>query len=649
MGLGPAGMFFQITALFLSLVSVCVYIYSYFKKSYNLINLGNKFFIGTSVSVISASVILFMALAVSDFSIQYVVNFSNSSLPMFYKISAFWGGQAGSLLLWVLLLVLFGLIELFRIKKMDNEYKLGVMLIMAGTVLFFLVLVTFLQNPFESAYKPYIDGKGLNPILQNPGMVLHPPALYVGYVGFTVIAAHSLGAIISRNFSPDWLKMARPWSMIVWAFLTIGIVLGAWWAYVELGWGGYWAWDPVENASLMPWFTATAFLHSAYVYEKTGKLKIWTFILLIITFELTILGTFITRSGMIESVHSFTKHPIGNYFLVYILVSTIVYLAVFFTNPKFSELVKNDEEGFKLFSRNGLVFIANWLFIAISIAIIIGTLMPLFKSGTSYNLTYYNNVTAPFFAAIFFVSGLGLLTKFKITNFIQYRNQLIIALVLSFAGIIVLYSLGYRIPLSLVLNFTIFFSACAVILKTVASFQKKGKKSFLQANRFYGAMIVHFGLVIIAFGVVMSAFYKYESEYQVLPNFKLDYKEYTFQVGTHSSLQQQNYITEYVPIKIYKHGKLLSTAYPELRLYNSDSRNVYTEVSYFSEITGDLYFALKFVDRDGAMYILFIHQPFVSWIWVGCIVMAIGAIFGAFTFRKKEVTNDNKKSYLVEE
>ncbi len=597
-----------------------------------------------------ASTVLLTAFIVSDFSIAYVAHNSDNSLPMFYKISAFWGGQAGSLLLWVLLLAIFGTIELFRIKKMNDTYQLGVMLIMAGTTLFFTLLVSFLQNPFELTRIIPNDGSGLNPLLQNPGMVIHPPTLYVGYVGFTVIAAHSLGAILSRDFSATWVKMARPWSMIIWAFLTVGIVIGAWWAYVELGWGGYWAWDPVENASLMPWFTATAFLHSAYVYEKTGKLKVWTFILLIITFELTILGTFITRSGLIDSVHSFSPHPIGYYFLIYIVISAVVYIITLTSNNEFKELIKEDEEEFKFLSRTGLVLISNWLFLAISLAIAFGTLTPIF-TGTNYNISYYNRATAPFFMFIFLASGFGLLTGFKISNIVKYILRLVISFTAAVAGIIIMATLGYTNKMSLALNFTIFFSASAVLIRTFTSLKRGGLKSILQANRFYGAMIVHIGLVIIAFGIVMSSFYMFKGEYSVKSDFILDYKGYIFQVGSYSNMQEKNYISEFVPIKIYKGDELLTTAYPEIRTYNRRSDKKFREVSYYSLFTGDLYFALYTINHnDSSMNVIFIHQPFVSWIWAGCLIMVIGAFFGAFIFKRKEKdTQYNKKSYLITE
>lgn len=650
MELGSIGMFFQISALILCLASVTAYIYAYLTKAYNIKSIGNWLFIGTTITIVIASTVLLTAFIVSDFSIAYVAHNSDNSLPMFYKISAFWGGQAGSLLLWVLLLAIFGTIELFRIKKMNDTYQLGVMLIMAGTTLFFTLLVSFLQNPFELTRIIPNDGSGLNPLLQNPGMVIHPPTLYVGYVGFTVIAAHSLGAILSRDFSATWVKMARPWSMIIWAFLTVGIVIGAWWAYVELGWGGYWAWDPVENASLMPWFTATAFLHSAYVYEKTGKLKVWTFILLIITFELTILGTFITRSGLIDSVHSFSPHPIGYYFLIYIVISAVVYIITLTSNNEFKELIKEDEEEFKFLSRTGLVLISNWLFLAISLAIAFGTLTPIF-TGTNYNISYYNRATAPFFMFIFLASGFGLLTGFKISNIVKYILRLVISFTAAVAGIIIMATLGYTNKMSLALNFTIFFSASAVLIRTFTSLKRGGLKSILQANRFYGAMIVHIGLVIIAFGIVMSSFYMFKGEYSVKSDFILDYKGYIFQVGSYSNMQEKNYISEFVPIKIYKGDELLTTAYPEIRTYNRRSDKKFREVSYYSLFTGDLYFALYTINHnDSSMNVIFIHQPFVSWIWAGCLIMVIGAFFGAFIFKRKEKdTQYNKKSYLITE
>lgn len=651
MGFATMGNFFQLAALVLCFAAVGVYIYSYLSKNYKVIVFGNYIFAVTSISVIFASITLFTAFAISDFSILYVLKNSNNTLPMFYKISSFWSGQAGSLLLWILLLAVFGLIELYRIREKDSVYRLGVMLIMSGTILFFLILVCFLQNPFTPVSLSlgyYRDGAGLNPLLQNPGMVLHPPTLYIGYVGFTVIIAHSLGAILSRDFSNMWIKMTRPWSLIIWSFLTIGIVVGAWWAYAEVGWGGYWAWDPVENASLMPWLTATAFLHSAYVYEKTGKLKVFTFILLLITFELTILGTFITRSGFLKSVHSFVSNDIGYYFIIYIIISTIVYLLLFLLNPKMKELIAEDEKGFRFSSRTGLVFISNWIFIALTIAIAFGTFLPLFM-GASYTSGQYNRTTIPFFALIFFLSGFGLLTGFKVANINKYLYRLIAAFAISLAAVTIMAFIGYTDFASLVLLFTIYFSAMAVIIKTLSSLKKGGISSLFKANRFYGAMIVHFGLVIISLGIVISSFYHYKGIFTVWAGDEIVYNNYTFKIGSYANTHGENYISEYLPIKIYKNNKLISMAYPEIRNYNTHPNDYFGEVSYLSQFHGDLYFVFQELHPSGKVTIVFTHQPYIWLIWAGCAIMVIGAFFGAFNFRKKEDSKEYKKSYLVEE
>lgn len=639
MELGGIGQIYQIIGLLASSCAIALYGYSYAANARNIRIYGNIAFIIAGIGIFAASVTLVIALAISDFSIAYVASYTDISLPLFYKLSAFWGGQAGSLLLWAFLLVLFGAIEIFRLRKLDDKYQSAVMLTMAVITAFFIMLVSFLQNPFETVNVIPSNGRGLNPLLQNPGMVIHPPTLYIGYVGYAVIFSHAIGAILSRNFSADWIKLARSWSLIIWAFLTIGIVIGAWWAYVELGWGGYWAWDPVENASLMPWFTATAFLHSAYVYERKNSLRIWSFILIFITFELTILGTFITRSGIIESVHSFGPNAIGSYFLFFIAASSAIYLLILMMNPDFKTLAKNNE--FSFLSREGLIFIANWLLIAITIAVIYGTLSPAITGAISENkqtieLSYYNAATRPFFFLIILLSGIGILTGFKAGGTREFFSKLALPAALAFAGTVILIILGYNILWSILLAFAAFFACFASIYKIAGALKSGGVKNLLQRNRFYAAMIVHFGLAVISFGIIMSSFYQYHNTFIAKPGDVFQYKNYSFEIDAYRTVQEKNYIAAYVPIKIYKNGVFLSTAYPEIREYNTHETQSFGEISYLSMITGDLYFALYSFHEDGSMRIPFIFQPFVSWIWAGCAIMAIGAIFGAFNFKRKD-------------
>lgn len=644
MDLSILGLGFQYTALISSLIAVITYAIAFYKNSIQIRVVGNYLFLTTGLAIVSASTVLITALILSDFSLRYVVVYSDSSLPLFYKITAFWGGQAGSLLLWTLLLVIFGTIEIFRLKNLDSKYQSIVMLTIAFTTGFFVLLVSFLQNPFEPSRIIPLDGQGLNPILQNIGMVIHPPTLYIGYVGYTVIIAHAVAAIMNRDFSSSWIKQVRPWSLIVWAFLTIGIVIGAWWAYVELGWGGYWAWDPVENASLMPWFTATAFIHSAYIYEKKGSLKIWTFILLLITFELTILGTFITRSGVIESVHSFGPNAIGTYFIVFIIVTSILYLLVLLFNPDFKKLIKVQD--FNTNSREGIVLVSNWVFIAITIAIIFGTLSPALTDW-SFTVPYFNKVTRPFFFMMFILTGFGLLTGFSILDLKKHYTRLLIAMGIALVGVIIMLIFGYNKGWSLSIGFSIYFSFAAVVIRLYDTLKKGKFNSIKKAKRFYSAMAVHLGVVILAFGVNMSSFYSVQEEYLIMPDSTIKFKDYNFIIGQHNTVQEKNYISDFVPIEIYKNNKLITTAYPEMRSYSSHSNSTFGEIAYLSNFTGDLYFALLAFNGDGSMRILFIHQPFVSFIWFGSIIMMFAAIITAFRFKKKNKTENN--SYFSKE
>ena len=637
MNLSVLGLGFQITALITSLLAVLIYAVAYYKNANRVRIIGNYLFLGTTFAIVMASAVLVTALVLSDFSLKYVVVYSDSSLPLFYKITAFWGGQAGSLLLWTLLLVIFGTIEIFRLKSLDSKYQSAVMLSIAFTTGFFVLLVSFLQNPFDPSPIIPLDGQGLNPLLQNPGMVIHPPTLYIGYVGYSVIIAHAVAAIMTKDFSSYWIKQVRPWSLVVWAFLTIGIVIGGWWAYVELGWGGYWAWDPVENASLMPWFTATAFIHSAYIYEKKGSLRIWTFILLLITFELTILGTYITRSGVIQSVHSFGPNAIGTYFLVFIGVTTVLFLVSLFFNPKFKEIIKDQD--FKTNSREGIVLVSNWVFLAITIAIIFGTLSPT-VTDWSFTVPYFNKVTRPFFFLLFLLTGFGLLTGFSILDYKKHYTRLLIAGIIAFVGVLIMLIFGYNNSWSLAIGFSIYFSFAAVMIRLFDTWTKGKFNSIKKAKRFYSAMAVHLGVVILAFGINMSAFYGVQEEYIVNTDTTIEFKDYKFIVGEHATVQEQNYISDYVPIKIYEDDKLLTTAYPELRQYSSHANQSFGEIAYLSQFTGDLYFALLATNSDGSMRILFIHQPFVSFIWFGSVVMMLAALITAFRIKKKTQTEN---------
>ncbi len=635
--MGTAGLLLQLLALFAALGASVLYALAYKDKSESYLKLGNLTFLISVGAIIIASIILTIALAISDFSIRYVAQYTDLSLPLSYKLTAFWAGQAGSLLLWALLLVIFVAIEIYRIKDKDVNYRSIVYLVGSISSLFFIMLVAFVQNPFEAMDFIPRDGSGMNPMLQNPGMVIHPPTLYVGYVGFNIIFAHAFATLINKDFSTDWIKLTRGWTLIIWVFLTMGIVIGGWWAYVELGWGGYWAWDPVENASLIPWFTATAFMHSAYLYERRNKMKGWTFALILITFELTILGTFITRSGVIESVHSFGRNVIGSFFLWFILISAVIYIFAMYKNRKVFE----DKEEFQYLSKEGIFFIANWLFVGIAFVILFGTFLPwlseLFgKEKITVGLSYFNRVSMPFFMAILFVSGIGPMIPFGGQKASSFFKMLVPSAIFSLCAVIVTIILGYTLLAPLILIAFIAFTFFTTVQKTFSMLKLSGIKSIITMNRFYAAMFIHLAVAVMAFGVTMSAFYNKKVDEVVNQDSVISLDSYDFEIGKIHTEKGANYISNYVPIKIYKNKEFISEAYPEMREYNGEE-NIFAEVSYYSMFHGDLYFILSGFDLEqNLVRVQAIFQPFIVWIWAGCVMMVIGGFYAVFNFRKKK-------------
>lgn len=635
--MATAGFLFQLLGFFTACGAMVAYYLAIKDKSGSYLKIGNGLLIGSTVSIVIASIVLITALVVSDFSIEYVANYTDLSLPLFYKLSAFWGGQSGSLLLWALLIVVFATIEIFRLKNEDPAYRASVYLACSFAAMFFIFLICFVQNPFQALDFMPRDGRGLNPMLQNPGMVIHPPTLYIGFVGFTILIAHAFAALVTKNFSNNWIILTRGWSFIIWAFLTVGIVIGGWWAYVELGWGGYWAWDPVENASLFPWFIATAFIHSAYVYEKKGTMKTWAFALILVTFELTILGTFITRSGVIQSVHSFGANPIGNFFLVFIFLSTLIYLIFLIKNLKALE----DKGEFMFGSREGMLFIGNWLFVGITFVTVLGTFLPwitelMGMKPTTVDVSYFNRVSIPFFAAILLASGLGPIIPFGKVKGGDFLKRVLPPLVLMIITVVVCFIMGYSKLVPLILIACLSFSFFVTIIKIVTRIRKAGIGSLLSQNRFFAAMLIHFALVVMAFGVTMSSFYNHHTDEVVKQESTIEQDGYVFKVGLVHTEKGANYISHYVPIAIYENDKYISTAYPEMRVYNKHEDNMYAEVSYYSMFKGDLYFIFSGFDLEkDQVRVQAIFQPFIAWIWVGCALMMVGALYSIISFRRK--------------
>ena len=376
--------------------------------------------------VVIASIILWYGLLSDQFQLSYVWNHSERALPIFYKFAALWGGQAGSLLFWTLLLAIYSMIVAVGNREQHQRLMPYVNAVLHGTMSFFLVLLVFAANPFEQVNFVPADGQGLNPLLQNYWMVIHPVMLYLGYVGMAVPFAFGVAALLSKKLDNEWVRSVRRWTLIPWMFLSVGIIMGSQWAYMELGWGGYWAWDPVENASFLPWLTGTAFLHSVIIQEQRGILKVWNLVLIWLTYFLVILGTFTTRSGIIESVHSFARSDVGPFFLSFLIIILFGFLFLLYRRLP---LLKDEQAIDSYASREAAFMANNWIFTAIAFATLWGTFFPMFSEiftgeRISVAAPFFNKVNGPLFLILFVLMGAGPLLGWRHTSVASFRRQL---------------------------------------------------------------------------------------------------------------------------------------------------------------------------------------------------------------------------------
>jgi cytochrome c-type biogenesis protein CcmF len=606
--------------------------------------IGGYFLIGQTAAILLSSLVLVYALITGYFKIEYVAQYTDLKLPLVYKLSAFWAGQAGSLLFWAMLAVLFGFIEYFRLKDADVKYKSAVLFVSSITSVFFLVLTCFVTNPFSELDFFPKDGVGMNPLLQNPGMIYHPPTLYLGFVGFTIPLGHAVASMVMKDGSANWVKNSRGWAMFTWIFLTIGIVLGGQWAYVELGWGGYWAWDPVENASLLPWITATAYMHAAYIYEQRGKLKIWTHTMIMVSYLLCIFGTFLTRSGVMDSVHSFGKSNLGIFFVVYMTLAVIAYVIALAKNIK---LYSQEEEDFHFTSREGLFFLANWLFLGLMIVVLVGTIMPLISQGfglfalmgfsgskLTVSIPYYNKVSTPFFIFILFLAGVAPLVQYGKKAGKDFVKQIIPALAAAVVVMAVIFSAGYTKIVPLVLAGVTTLSLGSIITRIAISVKRNGAGVIFKQRRHYGGLIVHIGVVIMAYGIIASSFYNSQAEYVVAPGEKFTFGNYEMVAGELSVRNENNFTAVYAPITVTQNGQKIVTVGPERRFYEKRDE-AWAEVSIYSKIKGDLYFILaSYSKADNYVGIQVVFEPLIIWIWIGCAVMVLGGAYSVSGRRK---------------
>jgi len=610
-------------------------------KNRDLIRSSENTAIAICVLLLIATISLVHGLINLDFSLKYVALNASTDLPMIYRVTALWAGQAGSLLLWCFILSIYVAIVVYQNSKARKLMTPYVNATLFSVLIFFLILIAFVESPFEKLAFSAEEGRGLNPILQNAYMAIHPVTLYIGYVGVTIPFAFAMGALLSGRLNDDWLKLSRKWILFSWTFLTIGLLLGARWAYLELGWGGYWAWDPVENAAFLPWLTCTAFLHSIMIQEKKGMLKRWNMVLVTITFFLSIFGTFITRSGIISSVHSFAQSNIGPFFLAFIALILLFSFAMIFY--RFDDL-KTEARFDSIISRESAFIFNNLLFLGAAFTVFLGTIFPILTEAVQGQKVlvgppYFNRVNVPIGLVLIFLMGVGPLISWRKASKKNLVNNFMYPVILGLLTSVVLVVLGMR-----EITAIISYSLCAFALTTVFSEFIKGTnvrasrgenyfKAFLKLvsrnKRRYGGYVVHIGVAIIVIGITSSSVFVDTKEATVNPGESFKIGTYTVAYETLHQYSNDAKNGTRADLVLYKNSDKVGYLNPEKNIYKYEGNreiNQETEVALRSTFKDDLYIILSNFNEEGTATFRAFLNPMVSWIWAGGIVVLLGAI-----------------------
>lgn len=628
------------TALYLGII---IAVYSIVANIIGLTKKNNKLLESARGGVLSlvlvssiASFLLLYNLGTSQFQYKYVAAYTSENLPVIYKLTAFWAGNAGSLLLWLFLLSVYTGVLVFSREK-RNPMMPYVSTIMLLNILFFFIVIVISSNPFEMTEIIPTDGKGLNPMLQHPGMILHPVTLYLGYVGLAVPFAFGIAALILKRMDSEWIKLTRRWTLVAWLFLTLGNIIGGWWAYLELGWGGYWAWDPVENASFLPWLTVSAFLHSVMIQERKGMLKTWNISLVIISYVLTLFGTFLVRSGVLTSVHAFGDGNLGTYFLIFMAFMMIISTYVVMTRYQLIKKETNPIESY--FSKESSFLLNNLILVAGAFAVFWGSMYPLISeavTGTKINVgpPYFNKVMAPILLALILLMAICPLIAWQKATVEKFMKSALWPLIAGIATAVVLVVLGVKGIFAIIgLSSTVFMFATHIkeFVDGIRARRKATKENLLKATmklftknqRRYGGYIVHIGIAVIAIGVISSHTYVKDvlQTVKIGESIKIGHYEMTFNGLTEHS-ENGNGIVVAGFETTYK-GKSVGTVKPEKIFYETWPEPS-TEVAIKTNWKEDLYVVLSsWEDKEKATFQIKVN-PFVSWIWTGGIIMVLG-------------------------
>jgi len=608
------------------------------------------------LSMLSLEYLLFT----DNFSMAYVVQHSNRDLSTFYKVAALWAGQEGSLLFWSTLLSVYVISVLLAYQHKHGELMPYVGVILDVVQLFFLTLNNFVENPFKTlatvnasgVLEPFtrMDGNGLNPLLQYPEMVIHPPNLYSGYTGFTIPFAFALAALLARYPGEKWIHLTRKWTMVAWCFQSLGILLGAHWAYAVLGWGGYWGWDPVENASLLPWLTGTAFLHSVMMQEKRGMMKVWNVWLVFSTFLMCILGTFLTRSGVVSSVHAFANSHIGPWFVGFIIVTLTVCTAAYFKNRDY---LKSENVLDSMVSRESSFLFNNLLFLVACIAVLSGTLFPVFSEWFTNNrisvgAPFFNKVMIPIGLAILFLTGVGPLLAWHKTSIDSLKRNFGWPLIAAAIATVVSFFLGYKDGASLLCFFLCGFVFWTIVMefyrgakviaaRTGMSMMMAAHELSMRNTRRYGGYVVHFGMVLVFIGLAGAAF-NTEAQKAMNVGESLKLGPYALVLQSADTKAEKNYTAQRMIVEVMKGNKEIMMLYPEKRQFQGTEQAAGTMVAIYSTLREDLYVVYAGMDPETNMPVIHAFlNPLVKWIWLGGVWVVMGTLLALMPNRRAQL------------
>ncbi len=623
---------------------------------------GNTVWMGLAKPLASVQFILiafaFLCLAYAfafmDYSVLYVANNSNSKLPLQFRIAAVWGGHEGSLLLWALILSIWTLAVSLFSKHIPDDMRARILGVMGLVSVGFLLFMLMVSNPFERLIPAALDGRDLNPLLQDPGMIFHPPMLYMGYVGFSVAFAFSIAALLGGQLDAAWARWSRPWTILAWIFLTVGIMAGSNWAYYELGWGGWWFWDAVENASFMPWLVGTALIHSLAVTEKRGSFKAWTVLLAICAFSLSLLGTFLVRSGVLTSVHAFATDPRRGIFILAFLVVVIGGSLLLFA-WRASTVGRGGK--FDVVSRESFLLANNVLLAVAALSVLLGTLYPLFLDALnlgkiSVGPPYFDAVFAPLMAPAIFLMGIGPIARWKEAALPELAMRLRWAFGISIATAVILpLMLGNFTPM---IGFGLFLAFWVFATSAELVYQRLGKSDLplmgrIKANSrsWWGMVIAHLGIAVFVLGVTIVKGFESEIAVKMLPGDVAHLAGYDFTFDGVMDSHGPNYEVSRGQIHVTKNGVLRTILEPEKRLYTVTNMPM-TEAGISPHIIHDLYASLGEPLEGGAWSVRIYHKPMVEWIWFGCLMMAFGGFLALadkrYRLKKRAPSKDAKSS-----